>query len=141
MRVCCLSSNEPPTLLADSSCAAAADSRVVRNTDEGEERDFEIGVLSTSFSHATADIVLSALTAAGFDSRLNMPWSGRDGLMFSADSLAVSVPPGERKAIMLEVRNDLLVSKEYRHRLLAALVPALDHAHAHNFESWPDDPV
>ena len=55
---------------------------------------------------ARAMEVTEALDAAGFDVRVNEPWSGYDGFMYSADSLKISAGPGRRSAIMLELRND-----------------------------------
>jgi predicted N-formylglutamate amidohydrolase len=107
---------------------------------EGSHRDFEIGVLTTQpryFPSPTgdctqnitaADLVQERLTSAGFSTRVDAPWSGKDGFMFAADSLRVAVAPGQRRALMLEMRNDLLVQPEWRKELIGALLPALNEA-------------
>ena len=78
---------------------------------EGTHRPYHIGVLCTGggVHSARAMEVTEALDAAGFDVRVNEPWSGYDGFMYSADSLKISAGPGRRSAIMLELRNDVLV--------------------------------
>jgi predicted N-formylglutamate amidohydrolase len=95
---------------------------------EGSHRDFEIGVLTTSSSDPAASLVQKRLIEAGFSARLNAPWSGKDGFMFSADSLRVAVGPGERRALMLEMRNDMLIQPAWRKKLLDAMLPALHEA-------------
>ena len=47
-------------------------------------------------------------------------------LRYSADSLAKSAAPGRRKAVMLEMRNDVLVDPAWRRDFVAALAPALE---------------
>ena len=90
---------------------------------EGERRDFEVGVLCTSEAQerVAKKIQIQLASAYGFDTRLNEPWSGVDGFMYSADSLAVARGPGQCTAIMLEVRNDLLTDPEWRARFVSAL--------------------
>ena len=60
--------------------------------------------------------------ALGYVARLNEPWSGREGFMFSADWHARE---HGAQALMLEVRQDLLVQPEWRARFLPQLLEAL----------------
>ena len=61
------------------------------------------------------------LIGAGFDSRLNQPWSGKDGFMYAVDNVATAT----RKAVMIEFRQDLVVDPEWRARVQRALIPAV----------------
>ena len=86
----------------------------------GQIRDFDMGVLATSKKDPAALRLQSSLRKAGYDARLNEPWSGKDGFMFAADCVKVSSEPGTRQAIMLEVRNDLMVDPGWRSEAVAA---------------------
>lgn len=90
---------------------------------EGEKRPFELGVLCTH-NEALANRIADQFQAGGFDVRVNEPWSGKDGFMFSADSVAIS-SPHSRKAMMLELRNDLAVDFGWRARVAGVLYKSL----------------
>ena len=66
--------------------------------------------------------IAADLRALGYDARLNEPWSGKEGFMFSADWHARD--HGAR-ALMIEVRQDLLIQPEWRARFLPQLVASL----------------
>jgi predicted N-formylglutamate amidohydrolase len=72
----------------------------------------------------------AAYRDAGFDSRLNEPWSGQQGFMYSAEQAAAvasaaiasssrAAPAPGSRALMLEFRNDLLLQPEWRKRVMA----------------------
>jgi len=92
-------------------------------TYEDETRDFEVGVLCTYHVQECRDVA-AVFTERGFATRMNQPWSGREGFMYSADSLAAANPTN-RKALMLEFRNDLAVNPLWRERAVATLADAL----------------
>jgi len=91
---------------------------------EGSQRDFDLGVLCTTEDHLAAEIS-QGFEAKGYKSRINMPWSGKEGFMYSADSLKVSGTPGSRRAIMVEMRNDLVVQPLWRKSAVHCLVQSL----------------
>jgi len=64
----------------------------------------------------------AALKELGYDARLNEPWSGKEGFMYSADWHARD---HHSKALMIEVRQDLLVQPEWRARFVPQLVSIL----------------
>jgi predicted N-formylglutamate amidohydrolase len=66
--------------------------------------------------------VAAALKAAGYDARLNEPWSGREGFMFAAETHARD---HHAAALMLEVRQDLLQAPAWRAAFLPHLLAAL----------------
>lgn len=88
---------------------------------EGQPRKVEVGVL---FDHeeALADRVLRGLLLAGFDARPNEPWSGKDGLVHVAGRHAAR---HARRALELEVRQDLAVDPAFRARLVPILADLL----------------
>ncbi|MEM1415984.1 MAG: N-formylglutamate amidohydrolase [Myxococcota bacterium] len=88
---------------------------------EGQPRALELGVLYDR-EDALGEAIDARLRAAGFASRRNEPYSGKEGLIFSADLHATA---HERRALELEVRQDLAVQPAFRTRFVAALVDAL----------------
>jgi predicted N-formylglutamate amidohydrolase len=114
-------------------------------------RDFEVGVLNT-FDPGLALDICAALNASGIPSRVNEPYSGQEGIMFSAEgvagaresddgeggdgsdgdagsgSSAGSVAAGRVPAIMLEFRNDVCAQPGWRKRAVAAVWPVLKKA-------------
>ncbi len=70
----------------------------------GHERRFDIGVLFDTFS-AEAQLMAQTLVAAGLRVRLNEPYSGLDGLIFSAHTHGVR---HGLRYLELEVNNRLL---------------------------------
>lgn len=84
---------------------------------EGQVRKMEVGVLFDT-QEALAIELAEAIRAAGFETRLNEPWSGRDGLIYSAEHHAAA---HGKRALELEVRQDLAVRPEVRARLVEAL--------------------
>jgi len=91
---------------------------------EGTQRNFDLGVLCTTEDHLAAEIS-DGFQANGYKSRVNMPWSGKEGFMYSADSLKVSGTPGSRRAIMIEIRNDLVIQPLWRKAAVQCLVQSL----------------
>jgi predicted N-formylglutamate amidohydrolase len=84
---------------------------------QGEVRDVELGVLfnrEEAHGRALRDALASQFAAVAE----NEPWSGKQGLIFSAESHAERFG---RVALELEVRQDRLEDATYRARLVPAL--------------------
>jgi len=84
---------------------------------EGQVRRVEVGVLFDT-QEELAVAAAKAIAAAGFATALNEPYSGRAGLIYAAERHAGA---HGRKALELEVRQDLAVRPEVRARLVAVL--------------------
>ncbi|GBG27418.1 Hypothetical Protein FCC1311_036392 [Hondaea fermentalgiana] len=96
---------------------------------EGSVRDFEIGVLYSTSNQTLVEMMTDAFNASGFSAKVNEPWSGRHGFMFSVDCFTYNAsPPGTRDAIMLEIRNDKCQDAAWRARFLEAMLPFLTKA-------------
>lgn len=80
---------------------------------EGMPREMEIGVLFDE-EEALAETVRADLAAEGFHVAMNAPYSGKDGLMYSVDRHAKH---HGRRALELEVRQDLAVQHDVRRRI------------------------
>lgn len=93
-------------------------------TYEGDVRDFELGVLSTSEDNLVSELC-DHFKAAGLKTRINQPWSGKEGFMYAADSVRVSGEPGRRHSLMLEFRNDLLQNAQWRNKVTEVLLSSL----------------
>lgn len=87
---------------------------------EGRPRHMEVGVLYDT-EEALAVRVRDALAGDGLEVKLNEPYSGKEGLIYSADFHAAA---HERRAVELEVRQDLVVDDAFRSRLVDALTRA-----------------
>lgn len=90
----------------------------------GPARPMEIGVLFDR-EEALAHAVAASMARDGWVVALNEPYSGRDGLIYSADRHAVR---HGRRALELEVRQDVAVDLSRRAALVASIRRALDHA-------------
>ena len=98
-------------------------------------RNFEVGVIHT-FDFALAEEISAALNAAGIPSRVNEPYSGQEGIMFSAEGAACAhegskrggAASGRVPAIMLELRNDLCAQLNWRRGVVDAVWPVLKKA-------------
>ncbi|MEZ4232147.1 MAG: N-formylglutamate amidohydrolase [Polyangiaceae bacterium] len=77
---------------------------------QGEPRDLEIGVLFNA-EERLAESLQRHLSAAGHDTRLNEPYSGKAGLIYSIEQPALR---HGRRALEIEVRNDLLLDSGRR---------------------------
>ncbi len=88
---------------------------------EGQRREVEIGILFDR-EDALAERVLRGLRLAGFDARANEPWSGKDGLIHVAGHHG---DRHEKRALELEVRQDLAVDPAFRARLVPILAELL----------------
>lgn len=84
---------------------------------EGQVRRVEVGVLFDTQERLACDLA-RAIADAGFVTALNEPWSGREGLIYAAERHAGA---HGRRALELEVRQDLAVSAEVRSRLVPVL--------------------
>lgn len=84
---------------------------------EGEARELEVGVLFDA-EEELADDLAAALRRERLLVDLNEPYSGRAGLIYSADRHARA---HGRHALEIEVRQDLAVEEVFRRRLLSAL--------------------
>jgi predicted N-formylglutamate amidohydrolase len=88
---------------------------------EGQRRELEVGVLFDD-EHELAEQLRAAFAAAGYRVALNEPYSGRAGLIYVAHRHATK---HGRKAIELEVRQDLAAEPSFRARLLDVLAATL----------------
>ncbi len=88
---------------------------------EGQPRAMQVGVLFDKEEALAASLIL-ALDDAGFEVRANEPWSGKDGLMFVADTHSAA---HQKRALELEVRQDLAVDPAFRARLIPVLARVL----------------
>ena len=88
---------------------------------EGEARAVEVGVLF-EVDEAPAKLMWQVYADAGLDARLNEPWSGLDGMMYSATEHARL---HERVALELEFRNDLATDPVQQQRFVDLTVRAL----------------
>jgi predicted N-formylglutamate amidohydrolase len=84
---------------------------------EGSPRQVEIGVLFDREEDLAKEL-FSRLTRAGFDARLNEPYSGKEGLIYSIHSHAFE---HGRRALELEVRQDLCTDARARGRVVEAI--------------------
>jgi predicted N-formylglutamate amidohydrolase len=91
---------------------------------QGQARDFEVGVLHSNAEAAqwAADIA-RAFNAAGMSARVNEPWSGLKGIMYSADCFRCN--GAGREALMLEFRNDVCTQPSWRAEAVRILAPLL----------------
>ncbi|MDH5491548.1 MAG: N-formylglutamate amidohydrolase [Myxococcales bacterium] len=88
---------------------------------QGEVREMEIGILFDEEEEAASRLALS-LEAAGLRVALNEPYSGKDGLMYSAERHARR---HGRRPLELEIRQDRAIDPAFRRRLVALLASAL----------------
>lgn len=84
---------------------------------QGERRPMEVGVLFDE-EDELAERAAAAIREAGFVTAMNEPYSGKAGLIYSAGRHAAA---HRRRALELEVRQDLSVRPEVRARLVEAL--------------------
>lgn len=84
---------------------------------EGEVRELEVGVLFDREEDLAVELA-DALRAVGLNVALNEPYSGRAGLIYSAHRHAET---HGRRALELEVRQDLAVEEVFRARLIGVL--------------------
>lgn len=84
---------------------------------QGESRDVEVGVLFDE-EEALAERAREAISRAGLFVAMNEPYSGRAGLIYSAQRHALA---HNRRAIELEVRQDLAARASVRSKVVAAL--------------------
>jgi predicted N-formylglutamate amidohydrolase len=89
---------------------------------EGQPRAVELGVLFDD-DEAWALRWFEALRGHGYDVRLNEPWSGRLGLMYSVQGHARR---WGRRCMELEVRQDHATDAVHVERVVGLLVAALD---------------
>jgi predicted N-formylglutamate amidohydrolase len=90
----------------------------------GPPRPMQIGVLFDR-EEVLAHAIAESLSRSGYAVALNEPYSGRDGLIYSADRHATR---HGRRALELEVRQDLAQDAAARPALVRALHAALVHA-------------
>jgi predicted N-formylglutamate amidohydrolase len=84
----------------------------------GESRDHvEVGVLFDD-DDALAERVAAHVMQSGVKVRLNEPYSGKQGLIYSVDRHARA---SGKRAIEIEVRQDLCVMGDFRRQLVATL--------------------
>lgn len=88
---------------------------------EGQPRSMEIGVLF-DVDEGPARALASTLEAAGYNIALNEPYSGREGLMYAAQAPATRLG---RRALELELRQDLLEDAAWVERLVTVLSEAI----------------
>jgi predicted N-formylglutamate amidohydrolase len=81
---------------------------------EGERRNVEVGVLFDR-EEDLANAIAEGLSAGGIVTELNEPYSGRAGMMYAAE---VHAQKHGRRAIELEVRQDLAIDPLFRAHIL-----------------------
>lgn len=88
---------------------------------QGQIRTMELGILFDE-QLALAESMTHALGRAGFSVALNQPYSGKGGLMYSAEwhARAFEHSP-KRRPIELEVRQDIAVDPAGRERVVQAI--------------------
>ena len=59
---------------------------------QGQQRSVEVGVLSSTHDALAEELTLGLVKSGYAKTELNKPWSGKDGFMYSADSLAFAGP-------------------------------------------------
>lgn len=84
---------------------------------EGEHRDFELGVLFDA-EQAAGERLAEALARGGASVRLNEPYSGRGGFIYSVDRHARD---HGRQALEIEVRQDRATDPAFRRELVGRL--------------------
>jgi predicted N-formylglutamate amidohydrolase len=84
---------------------------------EGMPREMEIGVLFDE-EEELAEAMRVELATEGFRVAMNAPYSGKDGLMYSVDRHAKQ---HGRRALELEVRQDLAVQHDVRRRIAGSV--------------------
>lgn len=84
---------------------------------EGVSRPMEVGILFDE-EEELAERLGTAIADQGFRAAMNAPYSGKDGLMYSVDRHAKK---HGRRALELEVRQDLAVTADARRRIAAAV--------------------
>jgi predicted N-formylglutamate amidohydrolase len=89
---------------------------------EGAPREVELGVLFDREDELAHELY-EELLRSGRRVALNEPWSGKDGLIYSADGHARR---RGLRALELEVRQDLAVDARFRAAILPHLVSFLD---------------
>lgn len=89
---------------------------------EGQIRSVEVGVLYEDYDAALALYTQAQFQSAGFDSRLNEPWSGKAGLMPVALGVKFAKGDRHRDTIELEIRNDLATDETIREKIVKILV-------------------
>lgn len=118
---------EPFHAAVDRAVAASIEAEIVfavhtfTHEYEGQRRTLEVGVLFDR-EDALGARVLAGLKRAGFDAAANEPWSGKAGLIH------VAAHHGDRhgkRALELEVRQDLAQSAAFRARLVPVLAELL----------------
>ncbi len=90
---------------------------------EGQRRAVEVAVL---YDHAEDDLghrLVHALEQQGLRAWHNEPWSGKDGLIYSAARAAAA---HGRRPLELEVRNDLATDPGWREHALPRIARALE---------------
>ena len=110
----------------DCKASTAVSIHTFNRTYEGENRSFEIGVLFSTGNEKLATKMVKILNESGFSARLNEPWSGKHGFMYSADCFTYcSNTPGERNAVMFEFRNDVCTNPEWRQQVIPIICDIL----------------
>lgn len=89
---------------------------------EGQIRSVELGVLYEDYDAALALYTQAQFQSAGFDTRLNEPWSGKVGLMPVAMGVKFAKGDRLRDTIELEIRNDLATDAVIREKIVQILV-------------------
>lgn len=88
---------------------------------EGSRRSLEMGVLFYE-DEPRAQAFADALIRAGFETRLNEPYSGMGGMMYSAHRHARAA---QTRSLELEIRQDLLEDASMHPRIVRALLEGL----------------
>ncbi len=104
--------------LARTSCELVLSVHTFTPLYEGKARSMEIGVLFDREEDLAERVARVIRDSAGFEVAMNLPYSGKDGLMYSVERHALA---HGRRALEIEVRQDLATNPNERKRLLDAL--------------------
>ncbi|MEE9385785.1 MAG: N-formylglutamate amidohydrolase [Nannocystaceae bacterium] len=91
---------------------------------EGKNRSLEAGVLFTEHE-ALARSFAAVLSSRGYNTGLNAPYSGRDGLMYGIERHAIA---HDRVALEIEIRQDIATDPRRRRPIVHALAAAVRHS-------------
>lgn len=109
------------TMVRDNPGASIVSLHSFTDNYEGQARTMEVGVLF-DLDEAPALAVHQDFVEAGYRARLNEPWSGKNGLMYSPHRHATN---HGRRALEFEFRQDLLVQPAWRAKAAETLAASV----------------
>ncbi len=89
----------------------------------GQKREVELGLLHGHDDRFALAMMKEAPSELQFDTRLNEPYSAKDGVAHTLDTQAL---PNGLLNVMIEIRNDLIRTPEQQSTMAECLVPWID---------------